>query len=164
MLNAPPGTELHRKLEAQGRLAARLGGDGIRETNIIPRMGREPLRRGYQELVKRLYAPRAYYARVQEFFRRYKGPKEQMPLNWKLVWVALRSLFWLGLIREGRVPFWRVLGWTVLHRRDNYLQTFLLLAIFGHHFCMTHEVESCPRPLDQAPVNMNAPASMAPVP
>ena len=62
-------------------------------------------------------------------------------MNWTQVLVAVRCLFWLGLVRKGRVPFWRVLVWTALHKR-NCLQTFLLLSIFGYHFRKTHEAES----------------------
>jgi hypothetical protein len=120
VLNAPPGTELYRRLEREGRLLGAFCGETIGDTNILPHMGQEPLLRGCHALVNRLYAPRTYYARVQAFSRRCKGPKEQMPLNGTLVLAALRCLFWPGLIRQGRGSFWRVLVWTIFHKR-NYL-------------------------------------------
>jgi len=158
MLNAPPGTELHRRLAREGRLVELRAGDGIRDTNIVPGMGRESLLRGYHGLVNRLFAPGAYYARVLDFLRRYKGPREQMPLNWPLVLVAVRCLFWLGLIKDGRAAFWRCLLWTALHRRD-CVQTFLLLAVFGYHFRQTHEAR-LPDPATQGslPTRNEAPA------
>jgi radical SAM superfamily enzyme YgiQ (UPF0313 family) len=71
MLVAIPRTPLYTRLAAEGRLdlsddAESWGSFG---TNVIPRrIGREALRAGYMELMHNLYAPEAYFERLDELY------------------------------------------------------------------------------------------------
>jgi radical SAM superfamily enzyme YgiQ (UPF0313 family) len=139
LLQAPKGTELYKRLEREGRLDGDYCANNvIDDTNVITRMDRETLRTKYRALLQELYSPRNYYERVRIFLREYKEPKESPPLTWDALLGVARGFFWLGLVRSGRAPFWRVLFWTLLHKRES-LQNFLGLAIMGYHFRRIHK-------------------------
>jgi hypothetical protein len=67
MLSAIPKTPLHARLAAAGRLDdADEPADG---TNVIPlRLTRAALREGYVHLMQELYAPSAYFNRIDELY------------------------------------------------------------------------------------------------
>jgi radical SAM superfamily enzyme YgiQ (UPF0313 family) len=145
LLQAPTGTELYKRLKSEGRILGAVCGDNVvDDTNIITRMDRDVLRTNYRVLVKALYDPRNYYDRVRILLAEYKEPKEKPPLSRAVALACLRCFFWLGLIRKGRLHFWRVFLWTCLHKRDS-VQNFIGLAILGYHFCKIHE-ELGPKP------------------
>ncbi|MFO8015108.1 MAG: cobalamin-dependent protein [Phycisphaerae bacterium] len=66
-LQAIPGTGLHQRLSREGRVTERLSsGDNVDgTTNIVPRMGLEGLREGYKQVLRPIYAPNHYYARLK---------------------------------------------------------------------------------------------------
>ncbi len=50
LLQAPPGTRLYERMRKEGRLVNEMTGDNVDgTTNIIPKMGLEPLREGYRK-------------------------------------------------------------------------------------------------------------------
>jgi radical SAM superfamily enzyme YgiQ (UPF0313 family) len=67
MLSAIPKTPLHARLAKEGRLD--LSDRPQAGTNVIPlRLGREELHRGYLEVMQRLYAPDAYFKRMESLY------------------------------------------------------------------------------------------------
>jgi radical SAM superfamily enzyme YgiQ (UPF0313 family) len=71
MLVAIPRTPLYKRLDAEGRLdnSGDPSGYGPFGTNVIPRhIGREALRNGYVELMRELYTPAAYFARLDALY------------------------------------------------------------------------------------------------
>ncbi|MDP3185926.1 MAG: radical SAM protein, partial [Anaerolineales bacterium] len=75
LLLAPPRTRLYERLRKEGRLANEMSGDNVDgSTNIIPKMGMEPLREGYRKILSQIYAPKFYYERVLTFLREYQPP------------------------------------------------------------------------------------------
>lgn len=82
MLHAIPKTPLHARLAEEGRLDH----DDVLEfgTNVIPlKLGREELREGYVRVMNDLYAPDAYFERLEGLF-----------LDRKLHVGRARTLFW----------------------------------------------------------------------
>ena len=80
LLQAPPGTRLYERMQKEGRLVNEMSGDNVDgSTNIIPKMGLEPLREGYRKLLDQIYAPQLYYERVMTFLREYQPPEIQVP-------------------------------------------------------------------------------------
>jgi hypothetical protein len=63
MLMALPGTALWRRLEAEGRMRKRAGGDQFCRPNFVPVMDEQALLEGYARFMKWLYSPEAYYSR-----------------------------------------------------------------------------------------------------
>ncbi len=82
LLQAPLGTRLYERMQKEGRLVNEFSGDNVDgSTNIIPRMGLEPLREGYRKILSQIYAPKFYYERVLTFLREYQPPKIRLHLE-----------------------------------------------------------------------------------
>jgi radical SAM superfamily enzyme YgiQ (UPF0313 family) len=55
LLQAPYGTRLYERMQRENRLAGEMTGDNVDgSTNIVPRMGLEPLRQGYRWLLDQI--------------------------------------------------------------------------------------------------------------
>ena len=134
LLQAPSGTRLFERMQKEGRLVEEFSGDNVNgTTNIIPKMGIEPLRDGYHEILRQIYAPKLYYARVLTFLREYQPPKISVhfdPQNFLALW---RSFYHLGIRGVERVQYWQLFFWT-LFRRPRLLPLAVTLAIYGFHF------------------------------
>jgi radical SAM superfamily enzyme YgiQ (UPF0313 family) len=134
LLQAPPGTELYRRLKEEGRLLGEMIGNNVDVmTNVLPAMGLERLREGYRAIMGHIYAPQHYYERVKTFLREYQQPKVRMPVQLREVRALLRSIVELGIRAEGRRHYWDLLGWT-LFRKPALFPLAVTLAIYGHHF------------------------------
>ena len=73
LLQALPGTQLYRRLEQEGRLVSDADGNNIDcNLSFVPRMSAQRLLDGYRSILKRIYAPDAYYDRVRRFLERYQ--------------------------------------------------------------------------------------------
>ncbi|HVU35322.1 MAG TPA: B12-binding domain-containing radical SAM protein [Opitutaceae bacterium] len=134
LLNALPETKLHARLQREGRLVGKTSGNNVDGTiNFVPRMSLDRLTEGYRSILREIYRPRSYYARVRTFLREYRRPRAVAPLSWRhgfaLAWSSMR----LGVLGRERWQYWRLLTWTLLHRPAQ-LQLAVTLAIYGHHF------------------------------
>lgn len=135
MLSAPYGTALWQRLERVGRLKGRMSGDNVDgTTNIIPSMGMERLRRGYRDMMNRLYSPKNYYGRVRVLLKEYQAPKARRRLNCQRFLAFFRACWHLGLTESGgRGQFWIMLAWVLL-RRPRLFSLAVESAITGYHF------------------------------
>lgn len=138
LLQAPPGTRLYSRLKQAGRLREGISGDNVDgTTNILPTMTLESLRDGYKEILKNIYSPEAYYARVITFLREYNMPSNKKPWQIRRVSESLlalsRSIVRLGILGQERFHYWKLFFWTLL-RRPRALPLAVTLAIYGYHF------------------------------
>ena len=134
LLNALPDTKLHARLAREGRLLGRTSGDNVDGTmNFAPRMPAAQLVEGYKRILRQIYAPKPYYARVRTFLREYRRPRCAEPLNWRHAFALASSMVRLGVVGRERFHYWRLLLWTLFHR-PAFLQLAATLAIYGHHF------------------------------
>jgi radical SAM superfamily enzyme YgiQ (UPF0313 family) len=134
LLQAPLGTQLYARLQREGRLVNDFSGDNADgSTNIVPRMGLDPLREGYRRILSQIYAPKFYYARVVTFLREYEPPKIRIHLELQYVLALGRSMYQLGIRGVERVQYWRLFFWT-LFRRPRLFPMAITLAIYGFHF------------------------------
>ena len=141
LLNAPPGTRLYERMKEEGRLIDSISGDNADgTTNILPRMGLDVLREGYENLMQHIYSPEHYYKRAKTFLREYKRPKVRTPLDFQRLLAVLRSSVRLGVFGNERFQYWNILFWT-LFRRPKMLPLSITLAIYGHHFRKICELE-----------------------
>jgi radical SAM superfamily enzyme YgiQ (UPF0313 family) len=82
LLQAPLGTRLYERMQKEGRLVDEFSGDNVDgSTNIIPKMGLEPLREGYRKILSQIYAPKFYYERILTFLREYQPPRIRIQLE-----------------------------------------------------------------------------------
>jgi radical SAM superfamily enzyme YgiQ (UPF0313 family) len=134
LLQALPGTKLYQRLSHQGRLLGDTTGDNVDgTTNFIPHMNRETLRRGYQNLLEYLYAPKPYYRRIRTFLREYQAPRISRSLSWTSIMAFARANLRLGVLGRERFQYWGLLFWT-LCRRPSHFSLAVTLSIYGHHF------------------------------
>ena len=144
-LMAVPKTPLYKRLKAEGRLIKRTssskepsqyaGTNG--GTNFHPRhMTVEELKRGQQELCRRLYAPKAFAERLLANLYRFHDVRYRPEA---VTWTSLRTLFRLAKMygRQGWAAsrfFWSMLGKTFWHSPRSLPQMINLLGMY-QHFC-----------------------------
>jgi hypothetical protein len=144
-LMAVPKTPLYKRLRAEGRLIKRnsssmepsqyAGTNG--GTNFYPlRMTVEELKRGQQELCRRLYAPEAFAERLLANLYRFQDVHYRPEA---VTWTSLRTLFRLAKLygRQGWAAsrfFWSMLGKTFWHSPRSLPQMINLLGMY-QHFC-----------------------------
>jgi radical SAM superfamily enzyme YgiQ (UPF0313 family) len=134
LLQAPPGTRLYERMQKEGRLVNEMSGDNVDgSTNIVPKMGLEPLREGYRKLLDQIYAPQFYYERILTFLREYHPPELHFHLDPQYFLALWRSIYQLGIRGVERVQYWRLFFWT-LFRRPRLFPLAITLAIMGFHF------------------------------
>ena len=134
LLQAPVGTRLYERLQKEGRLVNEFSGDNVDgSTNIIPRMGLEPLREGYRKILNQLYAPKFYYERVLTFLREYQPRRIRVHWDPQYLLAFWRSIYQLGILGIERVHYWRLFFWT-LFRRPRLFPLAITFAIYGFHF------------------------------
>jgi radical SAM superfamily enzyme YgiQ (UPF0313 family) len=135
LLQAPVGTRLYKRMEQDGRLIGSFSGDNVDgATNIIPKdMNIDVLLKGYRSVVKTLYSPKNYYARVKTFLKEYKAPVIKIPLNAEYIQAFFRSIVRLGIIGRERVQYWKLFFWT-LFRRPELFALAITFTIYGFHF------------------------------
>jgi radical SAM superfamily enzyme YgiQ (UPF0313 family) len=139
LLNAPPGTKLHERLQREGRLRGTMTGNNVDgTTNFVPRMDLEILRQGYKDILNHIYAPGPYYKRVRTFLRDYHPPRPSTSLSWQNIRAFLHSNIRLGIFGRERFHYWGLLAWTFF-RRPALLELAVTFAIYGHHFRKTCE-------------------------
>jgi radical SAM superfamily enzyme YgiQ (UPF0313 family) len=140
LLQAPGGTHLYARLEREGRLLKEISGDNADgSTNIVPKMGLEPLREGYRRLMKYIYSPKPYYDRVVTFLREYHPPQVRFQFDWQYLMAFGRSIYRLGIRGVERAQYWRLFFWT-LFRRPRLFPLAITLAIYGFHFRQVTEL------------------------
>jgi radical SAM superfamily enzyme YgiQ (UPF0313 family) len=134
LLQAPPGTKLYERLKKENRLLGDMSGDNVDgSTNIIPQMGIDKLRTGYQHLMTQIYSPKQFYQRVKTFLEEYQPPKIKTPLTWQKFLAFFRSIYHLGIFNRERRHYWDLLFWT-LKTRPSMFATAVTMTIYGYHF------------------------------
>ncbi len=134
LLQAMPGTKLYDRLRNEGRLRGIGTGDNVDgTTNILTRMNRDTLMKGYKTILQSIYSPQPYYQRVMTFLREYKAPRFFSPFQFSYVIAMLHSVIRIGIFGRERLYYWKLLLWTPFHR-PRLFPLAVRLAIYGHHF------------------------------
>ncbi|MEI6756909.1 MAG: DUF4070 domain-containing protein [Chlorobium sp.] len=145
ILQALPGTKLYERMQKEGRLLHNSSGDNAdSNTNIIPKMDLEILRKGYTDMMTQLYAPKQYYRRIRTLLQEYKTPELKEKFRFSHLLAFARSTVLLGVVGRERFQYWKMLIWTFFNRQ-RALPHAVTLAIYGHHFrkvCKLHLKES----------------------
>lgn len=134
LLQALPGTKLYTRLQEANRLFGNNSGDNVDgTTNIIPKMGLDTLRDGYQEMLSQIYSPKYYYKRIRTFLREYQPLKIKSRIKLRDIKAFLLSTIKLGVVGKERLQYWKLVFWT-LFRRPKSFPTAIAMAIYGYHF------------------------------
>jgi radical SAM superfamily enzyme YgiQ (UPF0313 family) len=135
LLNAPRGTRLYERLGKEGRLLEHFSGDNTDASmNFEPKMNSEILLKGYQTVLRDIYTPRHYYARVKHFLRGYKSvSRGGFHVSFGQISAFLKSIVFLGVVGRERVQYWKLFFWS-LFRRPKLFPLAITYAIYGFHF------------------------------
>ena len=121
LLNVSPKSRLHERLKKANRLVDNDSINGntseLSDLNFIPKMNANTLIDGYQEVLKAIYSPRFYFARIKTFLSEYKPKRVKSP---KIRFYHLRGLFsslwFLGIRDKGRHYYWNLIFWSIFKR------------------------------------------------
>ena len=134
MLQAPHGTRLYTRMQKENRILHEMTGDNADgSTNIIPTMGIQKLKAGYQHLMDEIYSPKVFYERVKTFLSIYKPANVPDKIHLDEISAFFSSIWRLGIFGKERREFWRLFFWTL----SKYPRKFALaitFAIYGYHF------------------------------
>lgn len=135
LLNAIKGTALHKRLEKENRLVEQCTGDNTDCTiNFEPKMDRTALLRGYKKILKTIYSPDFFYARVKKFLQHYKPVKKKHSrIHLSDIKAFILSLFVLGVKEKERFHYWRLFLWSVFNR-PRLTPLAITFSIYGFHF------------------------------
>jgi radical SAM superfamily enzyme YgiQ (UPF0313 family) len=135
LLNAPRGSSLYERLEAEGRLIDDFGGDNTdMSINFMPRMDRQKLLEGYRKVINDLYSVRSYYKRVRTFLENYEPPRSRLRLrDNNYLRPLFGSMFSLGMVERGRREYWKLFFWTLV-KRPRLFRFAITFSIYGLHF------------------------------
>jgi radical SAM superfamily enzyme YgiQ (UPF0313 family) len=133
LLQAMPGTQLFRRLRSEGRILSSGGGNNVAcDLNFIPRMDATRLVEGYRSVMRRIYSPAAYYARVKLLLSRshLTGTGRPTLSNLRAI---VSSVVCQGILSRGRLAYWKFLFTTALHQPRSF-GVGMTLAVKGYHF------------------------------
>jgi radical SAM superfamily enzyme YgiQ (UPF0313 family) len=141
LLNAPVGTKLYKRLEKEKRLIKRISGDNTDGSiNFVPKMKMEDLVGGYNKIIHSIYKYKNYYARIKTLIKELKpkSNKRRKKLSFprpdfSTIKAFIRSLWHIGLKENGRMHYWKLLGWTLI-KHPRALTVAVTLSIYGFHF------------------------------
>jgi radical SAM superfamily enzyme YgiQ (UPF0313 family) len=159
LLKAPPGTELHERMQREGRLVEPFDFDENR-TNILPRMGADALYAGYDHVLRHVYDPAHVYQRALTFLDTGREPAVATrftgPLRRRDVATFFRIVYHLGLRSPERAYLWRLLWHTLTRHRDRLRMAFLFTVLI-HQFRQMYERFQASAPGRSGPARAAAP-------
>ncbi len=135
LLNAPKNTKLYNRLKESNRLIAEGSGNNTDfSMNFIPKMNSDELLEGYRKVIHDIYSSKPYYKRVRRFLLNYKRPKfEKANLKFYNLKGFIKSIFIIGIANKGRLEYWKLILWTLLHR-PKFFTDAITYAVYGYHF------------------------------
>lgn len=134
LLSALPGTQLFARLQREGRLVADSSGNNTQaELNFTPKLDRDFLLTGYRRLMRSLYEPRNYYARVRTFLGSHQPGGPRLRLTASDLRAFTKSVWLLGVWLPGRRAYWRLFWGTLLTRPRQFARA-MELSVMGYHF------------------------------
>jgi radical SAM superfamily enzyme YgiQ (UPF0313 family) len=141
LLKAPKGTMLHKRMEKEDRLLTNFSGNNCDTAmDFVPKMDYDTLIDGYNNVIKSVYSPKNYYARIKSLLRNYRNPIKKKARIRICDLKALVKSFWIiGVVDKGRTHYWRLMMWS-LFRRPKSLPLAVTLSIYGHHFRKVYAV------------------------
>jgi radical SAM superfamily enzyme YgiQ (UPF0313 family) len=142
LLNAPSRTKLYKRLKEEGRILWTHEGDNTNYSmNFTPKMNKEKLLEGYQNIVHSIYSSKAYYERLKGFLTHFR-PRvvNRGRINAENMMALLRSIFYLGILDKSRIYYWKLIFWS-LRRRPDMIPLAVTYSIYGYHFRKVYRID-----------------------
>ena len=145
ILIALPGTQLERRLRAEGRLLEESNGDNFGRTNFITRLDERELLEGYARLLADIYSPEAFFDRAARTLELRPQVTTRFRHNlWFAAKCMVRSIVHQGIRSKYRRAYWRFLA-RVIARAPLRFPRAIGLAINGEHMIRYTQEEVLPR-------------------
>lgn len=143
LLNAPKNTKLYRQLHQENRLTVDATGSNTDcSMNFVPKMNKDDLLAGYQEVTQNIYNIKNYYKRIRQFLLIYKkkdnGPRKKLEFSYLMAF--FKSIFIIGIVRKGRSAYWSLLIWTMFKRPGLFMEA-VTFVVYGYHFRMVYGIK-----------------------
>ncbi len=150
LLTAPRGTPLHDRLRKENRLLNDSSGDNTDcSINFIPKINHKTLIDGYKYIMKTIYAPQEYYARIKTFlkeYRPYQAPRVARLQRYHVT-AFFKTIWVLGIMENGRRQYWG-LFLSTLFKRPSVFPLSLVLSVYGLHFRRVAASFGATRPIE----------------
>ncbi len=142
LLNAPNRTRLYERMTREGRIIKTSGGDNTDYSlNFVPKMKKEVLLTGYQDIVSNIYSNKAYYERLIRFLKHFKpGTKARTRLTFNRIMAMFRSALYIGILSKGRKYYWKLFLWSLL-RKPRLFPMAITYSIYGYHFRKVYRID-----------------------
>ncbi len=144
LLTALPNTQLSRRLEREGRLrpfvipadVTAAGDQCTAGLNFVPQRPREQILSDYRAVLRSVYEPAAYFARVRRVGRQLRRPQLEIgagpPASLGKRLRALARLCRYGLRPGMRLSFWRTAADVLVHNPAAFEYVLILSAFYLH--------------------------------
>jgi len=136
LLNAPQGTKLFDRLNAEKRILSGFSGNNTDFfMNFIPKMDPRKLVEGYTKIVTTIYSPEVYYKRILLFIKDCKpiSKANLSRIRFYYFKALCRATWVLGFIEKGKKHYWKMVIST-LFKCPKRLPDAITLAVYGFHF------------------------------
>ncbi len=139
LLQAPVGTALYKRMQAEGRIISGMSGDNADgTTNIVPKMEIGTLLTGYQHILSEIYSPRLFYERVAKFLENYKPVAATVKVHSEEIYAFFLSIWKLGILGKERKYYWK-LFFNTLFKSPEKFSLAITFSIYGYHFRKINE-------------------------
>ncbi len=134
LLTVLPKTDLEKRLGKENRLLNKTTGENTGALTFVPKMDKEALINGYYHLLQTIYAPKAYYKRIDVFLEQYKPTVKcrVKTADWGNAKAFVLASCRLGLSSQG-LYYWRLVAKTLINKPKVFTEA-IELAICGIHF------------------------------
>jgi radical SAM superfamily enzyme YgiQ (UPF0313 family) len=140
LLMALPGTQLERRLDRQGRLRRRSGGDNFARSNFETRHDEVEILEQYARLLEDIYEPRNFYARGARSMELCpKDPRSYRRPFADGMRFLFASLWHQGVRGPNRGAYWRFLLRTLLRSPRRIGRAVALAIQEAHFYRYTHD-------------------------
>jgi radical SAM superfamily enzyme YgiQ (UPF0313 family) len=143
LLNAPRKTKLYERLEKEGRIIDDWTGDNTNfSMNFVPKMNKQILMKGYQNILHGIYSSRPYYERITSFLKTFDPSlRNQGKISFRGLKAFFKSVVIIGILKKNRRYYWKLLFWTLIHRPETFSMA-VTYSIFGYHYRKVFNVRS----------------------
>jgi len=143
LLNAPRKTKLYERLEKEGRIINEWTGDNTDYSmNFVPKMNKQILMKGYQNILHGIYASRPYYERITSFLKTFNpSVRNQGKISFRGMKAFFQSIIIIGILKKNRRYYWKLLFWTLFNKPETF-SLAVTYSIFGYHYRKVFNVRS----------------------
>jgi len=139
LLQAPLGTQLYQRMLREGRIRNAYSGDNVDgETNIVPKMDLDILKKGYRRILDSIYSAKGFYTRVKTFLKDYTPAHNAVTLRWDEISALFSSIIEIGIKSKERWHYWKLFFWA-LFKHPKKFPLAITFTIYGYHFRKVNE-------------------------